>query len=473
MNAPAPTRTPPLAPSLRRRLIVRLLGLAAMLAILLSVAVRYSAERASQETLDKVLGVATASIADDLRSVEGGAEVNLPPETFSMLAAMGEERVFYRILVGGETLTGYEDLPLPGEDPTAVAPVLYSRPYRGAELRLAAVSRSLVIDGASTSALVVLGQTRDGQRLIAGQLANRAAALGLMVFLLAIPASLLAASSLLRPLDRLAEAMTRRGPRDLRPVRHPVPAELSPLIGALNSFIARLKATLAQTETFIAEAAHHIRTPLATLRSEVELALRLAKDEPMRQRLRRLLRTVDEGARSASQLLDHATVLYRTEQQVFGEVDLGQIALGIVDRYRATADLRDIRLHLAKPAGALPVTGDAVLLEAALRNLIDNAVKYSPMGSDIRISLEITGEGHVAFRCRDQGRGLAGSDALSLQARFQRGRNVDDVVGSGLGLTIVTEVADAMNGRFDLQDQEGGGTCATLLLPLATPTGSA
>jgi two-component system sensor histidine kinase TctE len=454
------------APSLRRRLVVRLLGLAAVLAIILFIAVRFSAETASEATLDAVLGVATASIADDLRSGEDGAQVTLPAETFSMLAAMGEERIFYRILIGGTTMTGYDDLPLPRDTPTAVAPVFYSRSYREADLRLAAVSRNLIIDSRPATALVIVGQTREGQRVIAQQLANRAALLGLFVFLLAIPASLVAATSLLRPLDRLAEAMARRGPRDLRPVRHPVPEELAPLIGALNSFIARLKSTLAQTETFIAEAAHHIRTPLATLRSEVELALRLAKDEPMRQRLRRLLRTVDEGSRSAGQLLDHATVLYRAEQQVFADVDLGAIARGLVDRYRTTADLKDIRLTLDKPAGAVPVTGDAVLLEAALRNLIDNAIKYSAEEAEIHVSLAVS-EQTAIFRCEDEGRGLDGAVDSELRGRFQRGRNVEDVVGSGLGLTIVAEAVEAMGGSFSLTARPEGGTCATLTMPLA------
>ena len=454
------------APSLRRRLVIRLLAIAGILAVILFIAVRFSAETASEATLDAVLGVATASIADDLRSGESGARVSLPPETFSMLAAMGEERVFYRILIGETTLTGYADLPLPRDTPTAVAPVFYSRTYREADLRLAAVSRNLIIDSVPVRALIIVGQTREGQRVIAQHLANRAALLGLLVFLLAIPASLVAATSLLRPLDRLAEAMTRRGPRDLRPVRHPVPEELAPLIGALNSFIARLKSTLAQTETFIAEAAHHIRTPLATLRSEVELALRLAKDEPMRQRLRRLLRTVDEGSRSAGQLLDHATVLYRAEQQAFARVDLGQLARGLVDRYRTTADLKDIRLHLDKPAGPLVVSGDAVLLEAALRNLIDNAIKYSSEESDIHITLSATPD-TATFRCLDQGRGLDGAVADDLRIRFQRGSNVEDVVGSGLGLTIVAEAVEAMGGSFSLEARTSGGTAATLALPLA------
>lgn len=454
------------APSLRRRLVGQLLVLAAVAALALYVAVRTSSERASEATQDAILGAATLAMAEGLRPVEGGAEVDIDPGTFSMLAAMGEERLFYRVLIGGQTVTGYDDLPLPPVPPSALAPAFFSAEYRAATLRLAAVSRSLMIEGRAAPVLVVLGQTRDGQAAIAAALANRAATVGLLVFLGAVPLSLLAAGRVLRPIEALAEAVARRGPRDLRPVRHPAPQELAPLMEALNGLIARLKFTLDQTETFLAEAAHHIRTPLATLRSETDVALRLAGDAALRARLHGMIRAVDESARSAGQLLDHATVLYRADQQATDPVDLRALVLAQIDRFRPTADLRDIALALEDCAPTPFVTrGDAVLIEAALRNLLDNALKYSP--GDTRVTVRLDTDAAMArLAVMDRGPGLRGADPTALIARFQRGPGVGAVVGSGLGLTIVAEVASATGGRFDLTDREGGGTCATLWLPL-------
>jgi two-component system, OmpR family, sensor histidine kinase TctE len=452
--------------SLRRRLITQLLLLAAVLAVFLYFAVRLGAERASEATQDAILGAATTAIADQVRSVEGGAEVNLPHGTFSMLGAVGEARVFYRIDVGGQTITGYDDLPPPGRTPGTLAPEFYTVAFRGSDLRVAAAARNLMIDNRLTPVLVLVGQTRESQQAIATQLANRAAGLGLGVFLAAIPLSLLAASRLLRPINRLTEAVGRRGPRDLRPVRHPAPSELAPLIAALNSFIGRLRGALEQTETFIAEAAHHIRTPLATMRSEAELALRHASDEATRVRLRSMIRAVDESARSAGQLLEHATVLYRADQQDLADVDLGAIAAGLVERFRPAAELKEMRILLESAPDGLPVKGDPVLIEAALRNLIDNAIKYSPPESEVELAL--AREGHMArVACRDHGRGLGGAKPAALMARFRRGPNAGDVVGSGLGLTIVSEAVGAMGGRFEIGPAEGGGTCATLWLPLS------
>jgi len=481
--------------SLRRRLVVQLLGLAAVLAVLLFAAVRISTERASEATLDAILGAATIAMAEEIRSAEGGAVIDLSPATFSMLAAMGDERIFYRVDLGAATLTGYDDLPLPEAVPATLAPGFYTTPYRDAELRIAAVSRSLRIDNRPATLLVLVGQTRAGQSAIAQGLANRAAAVGLVVFLLAVPLSLLAADNLLRPIARLAAAVGRRGPHDLRPVRAATPAELVPLVVALNSFIARLRGTLAQTETFIAEAAHHIRTPLAVMRTEAEMALhhsgdeatrarlrRLIRavddsarsagqllhhsgDEATRARLRRLIRAVDDSARSAGQLLDHATVLYRADQQTLAEVELGALALALIGRFRPTAEMKDMRLTLVPAAVALWVHGDAVLIEAALRNLIDNAIKYSPAETEVTLTLAAQA-GQAVIRCRDHGRGVAGARLEALTSRFQRGPNVGDVAGSGLGLTIVSEAMAAMGGHFALDAAEGEGTCATLSLPL-------
>ena len=451
--------------SLRQRLVMPLLALSAVLSMLIYLSVRIGADRASEATLDAVLGAAALAMAEEMRAGEGGAVVDLSPVTFSMLAAMGEERIFYRVALNGQTLTGYDDLPAPATPPTALSPVYYTVPFRGSELRVAAVSRSLMVDNRASPLTVLLGQTREGQKAISTRLANRAAGLGLLVFLAAVPLSLLAAGSLLRPIATLAEAVGRRGPRDLRPIRHPAPAELAPFVTALNGFIGRLRGTLSQTETFIAEAAHHIRTPLSVMRNEAELALRQTAEEATRARLRSLIRAVDDSARSAGQLLDHATVLFRADQKALAVVDLAAMLAAMVARFTPMAEMKDMALRLTPADRTLPVAGDAVLVEAALRNIIDNAIKYSPQDSDIDLHARMA-NGFAVIEVCDRGRGLGGSAVQGLRVRFQRGSNVGDVAGSGLGLTIVDEAATAMGGHFALTEREGGGTCATLSLPL-------
>ncbi len=453
--------------SLRKRLVLQLLALAAALAVLLYVTVRTVAGDAAEETLDGVLGAATLAIADELRGGEDGVSIDLPHEAFSILGSISQDRIFYRIAVGEVTVTGYDDLPAPARKLGSglASPVFYTLPYRQTQVRVAAVERVVLADNAPVAVTVMVAQTRTGQDTIAARVANRAAGLGLGVFALAAILSMITAGSVLRPIDRLAEAVGRRGPRDLRSVDHPSPAELVPLITALNGFIARLRAALTRTETFITEAAHHIRTPLATVRAKAEIALRRAETEEARDTLRAVIRSVEESARSASQLLDHATVVYRSDRLAREPVDLGKLVAGVAQSFAPTAELKDLAIRTQGLEAAVTVTGDRLLLESALRNLMDNAVKYSPPDEEILISLEVV-DGLARVAVSDRGRGLSGVNQAELTRRFARGGNVRDIVGSGLGLTIVDEVTAAHGGRLDLSEHAEGGTCAALFLPL-------
>ncbi|MDP1669133.1 sensor histidine kinase [Phaeovulum sp.] len=454
--------------SLRARLVLQLLVLAAVLAVLLFVAVRTVAGAAAEETLDGVLGAATLAIADELRGGEDGVTVDLPHEAFSILGSISEDRIFYRIAVEDTTITGYADLPMPeaARGPGApAAPTFYTTPFRNTEVRVAMVQRVVLAGRLATPVTVLVAQTRSGQAAIAARVANRAASIGLGVFALAAALSIITAGSVLRPINRLAEAVARRGPRDLRAVDHPTPAELRPLLESLNGLIARLRAALTRTETFIAEAAHHIRTPLATVRARAETALRKAETEEARETLRTVIRAVEESARSASQLLDHATVVYRSDRPARETVDLARLIEGLAQNFGPVAGLKDVQIATLGTESAVEVRGDRLLIEAALRNLLDNAVKYSPADTDIALRLSRSAEA-ACIEVADRGRGLSGSAKAELTRRFARGANVGDVVGSGLGLTIVEEVAAAHGGRFELTEREGGGTCARFWLPL-------
>jgi two-component system sensor histidine kinase TctE len=450
--------------SIRRRLLLSMLALAAVLSGLLYLTVRGVAARAVEATQDAVLGSAGIAIAEELRGTEDGVEIDIPYTAFSMLGAVGQDRVFYRVLIGDVTLTGYADLPLPAAPPSGLTPLFYSTNFQDETVRIAAVERAVLSDGRPVSATVLVAQTRTAAEAIAGQLANRAALLGLGVFALAALLAVVTARSVLAPVDELAEAVRRRGPQDLRPVARAVPVELAPFVTALNGFMGRLSAALSRTETFIAEAAHHIRTPLAVVRAEAEIALRQAPDDATRARMRSVIRAVDDSARSATQLLDHATVVYRTDQRTDEDLDLGELARSVTQALAPAADLKEIALDLEVGEGSLVVRGDRLLIESALRNLLDNAVKYSGPETEVRLTVAAVAGG-VRVRVEDRGRGLGGSQPAALTARFRRGTNVDDIIGSGLGLTIVKEVARAQRGAFRLTDREGGGTCADLFLP--------
>lgn len=451
--------------SLRRRLIWQFVALFTLLMVTLFFAVRFTADRASRASLDAVLGAAVISIGDGIRVVDDGFELELPYATFSMIGAMGDERVFYSLTADQRLITGYPDFPRPPEETETLDPIFWNAEYRGNNLRLAAISRSVLIENHIEKITVTLGQTRYGQAAIARETARSAVWIGVAMLLLAVPLALWAARAVIRPVDRLAGAVSRRGPHDLRPVRHPTPTELLPLVGALNGFIARLKASLKLAETFIFEAAHRIRTPLSLVRTEAEMALAETSDEATRQRLRRMVRAIGESSRSANQILDHAMVLYRRDQFTTAPVDLSALAGSVLRSISPLAEMREIEIESVGLDQPSQVEGDERMIEVALRNILDNALKYSQ--SEGRIELYLSCQNKMAeLTVLDEGRGLAVGDK-KLTERFRRGSNVGDIVGSGLGLTIVQEVAVVHGGQFELSSRSERGTCAKFSLPLS------
>lgn len=449
--------------SIGRRLTLLLAGVAALLSLLSWGMVSELARQAAARTQDNVLAASATTIAETLRSEQGEVRLELPYSAFSMLGAISEDRVFYRVSAGGTLLTGYGDLPEPDAPPRPGQVAFDTGSYGGEEVRIATVSRPVLAGARSVPVTVTVAQTRSGIGTISTELSRLAAVLSVAFFLVAVALSAVAARASLRPLNEIATAVSRRGPSDLRPLRRDAPEELAPLMLSLNRLMERLGQSIRRSEDFIAEAAHRVRTPLATVRAQAEIALRSVQTEEERQRLRRIIRAVDESSRSAGQLLDHATVAYRAEDLAHEPVDLAELAARCAAALEPTATMKDIRLRLdTVPA---PVRGDAVLLENALRNVLDNAIKYS--GEDTVVTLSVReADGKARIRVTDEGPGLGEGPAQALTERFRRGSNTEGIVGSGLGLTIAQDVLSAHGGQLDLGPGEGGkGTCVSLVLP--------
>jgi two-component system sensor histidine kinase TctE len=329
---------------------------------------------------------------------------------------------------------------------------------------MVAITRTLSAGDQAQRVLVMVGQTRLGLAAISSKITTTATAIGVGFFIVATGLSVLAAQNALSPLDKLASAVSRRGPSDLRRLSQNTPSELTPLVDGLNSFISRLRGALTRSEDLIAEAAHRVRTPLATVRTQAEVIHRQMERPENRKALRDMIRAVDESSRSAGQLLDHAMVNFRTDQLETQRIDPSELLRDVIDRLSPTAELKDISITLALPDRPLSIDGDAILLQNAVRNILDNAIKYSPPETEITVAL--SGENPCVLSFTDQGRGFGSADTERLTKRFSRGSNVDDVVGSGLGLTIADDVASAHGGQLEISSNtKGPGACVKLVLP--------
>lgn len=435
-----------------------LIGGAALLAILFFVILRTYAQQIAQQSQDRILEASVSSILDAATIRAGKVDIDLPYAAFAMLETSADDRVFYAIHQGPELLTGYKGL---RSENGAEARVFSTIGYLGFEVRRVTIAKVYPANPEPILLTASVAQTRDSLAATSRTISVNAALLGGAFFALAVGMALWASSATIRPLNALAGSVARRGPADLRPVVRDVPSELAPLVAALNSLMARLNQSLTQSETFIAEAAHRVRTPLATVRSHAESTLlRVDKDEN-RQALRTMIRAIDESSRAAGQLLDHAMVTFRSDHLERQDIDLCAICKDTVERLRPLAEMKDLTLILDLD-GPASVKGDAILIQNAIRNLLDNALKYSPRDKSVRLTVQTNPRPAIAVI--DEGPGFPQQDIEGLSARFKRGENAKDTVGSGLGLTIVQDVAIAHGGKLCLSNIDGGGACAELLL---------
>ena len=322
--------------SIGRRMTVLLALVAALLSLLSWSMVTSFAHQAAERTQDNILAASATIIAETIRSEGGEVRLELPYSAFAMLGAASEDRVFYQVAASGTLLTGYDDLAPITVTPPPGSVRFETTDYRDVSLRMVRMTRTILAGDEAVPVTVTLAQTRNGIGTIAGELSRTAALLSVAFFVLAVVLSSFGAQASLRPLNELAQAVARRGPTDLRPLRRAAPSELTPLMGSLNRLMERLAGSLRRSEEFIAEAAHRVRTPLATVRAQAEVALHAVEAPEDKARLRQMIRAVDESSRSAGQLLDHATVAYRAEDLARDQIDLADLATTVVDALQAT-----------------------------------------------------------------------------------------------------------------------------------------
>lgn len=439
--------------------MLQLVGSAAILAAILFLLFQSFARELAVQSQDTTLLASASAILESVSVQQGEVVADIPYAALAMLGNVSDDRVFYQISQGTQVLTGYDDLP-----PNAAALTSWTADYRGAPIRLVQVSRSLPINGSLAIIAVTVAQTQDGLALTLSEISATAIQIGAIFFAVATVLAIWTARSSVRPLNTVADAVSRRGPTDLRPVTTPVPAEMAPLTRALNDFIARLDRSLSQSEDFITEAAHRVRTPLATVRAQAEVTLRRVDREENRASLKQMIRAVDESSRAAGQLLDHAMVTFRTDTLAQSQINLGAVLDEIVERQSPLANLKDIQITQTTDPDCI-VQGDPILIQNAVTNIIDNAIKYSPHETCVAVKLARNAT-RITLTVIDQGPGFEADNINTLTDRFARGTNVGQTVGSGLGLTIASEVVKAHKGTLTLtQRTDGDGACVTISLP--------
>lgn len=275
----------------------------------------------------------------------------------------------------------------------------------------------------------------------------------------------------LRPLADLGGQLAQRQPGTLAPLPvEPLPAEAQPLVAALNGLLARLQAAFEQQRALTADAAHALRTPLAAVTLQAQLARR-APQGPQRDAA---LEKLESGVKRASQLVAQLLALARLDPDAAREpaaaLDLARLGREVADDLAALAERAQIAVRLKLPAEA-PARGHEAALRMALTNLLDNAVRYTPAGGEVELAVQ-QDAGDWRLAVSDTGPGLPADERGRVFDRFYRGRD-SRAPGSGLGLAIVREVARLHGGETFIGDGPGGrGLTVGFRLP-AAPGGRA
>jgi two-component system, OmpR family, sensor histidine kinase QseC len=327
-------------------------------------------------------------------------------------------------------------------------------------------------DGKSWRVFAAPGRGRDVQIYVAERLDSRHEILRavLHAFLppltIALPLLLIGlwwnVRSGLQPLQRLRQVLLKRDTQTLDPVSLPeTPQEVQPLLDALNDLLQRLAQRMETERRFTADAAHELRTPIAAIRAQAQVALSSATNDTVRQQaLQDTLIGCDRASRVVEQLLTLARV--EGPQDVASEpFRLDQLAQNILADFTPEALRRDQTLELLA-SEPLQVNGQSTLWHILLRNLIDNALRYSPTGATVRIQAQRLESGQMEVTVQDSGPGLSPDDLARLGERFFRVLGTS-AMGSGLGWSIVRHIAALQ--QIDVQvgkSSELGGLQVTL-----------
>jgi two-component system OmpR family sensor kinase/two-component system sensor histidine kinase QseC len=264
----------------------------------------------------------------------------------------------------------------------------------------------------------------------------------------------------LSPLRRVAAEVQRRDVHSLAPIGSiPLPQEIAPLIDALNMLLVRLQAAFATQRAFVADAAHELRSPLTAVRLQLQLLDR-APDESARLEARTALgAAVERAIHLVEQLLTLARNEPRTSSGALSPVALEEVVADAIGDTHALAVARAIDLSLDAQSTVL-IQGDREALRAMVRNLIDNAVRYTPVGGQVRVVCRSTAEAAV-LEVIDTGPGIAAADRERAFDRFYRRASAAEE-GSGLGLAIVKAIADRHGAHVTLEDAAAGGLHVTV-----------
>ncbi len=259
----------------------------------------------------------------------------------------------------------------------------------------------------------------------------------------------------LNSLRRVANEVSHREPSYLEPVDlKAVPEEISPLVDELNKLFLRLQQAIEREKRFSADAAHELRTPLAALRTQVQVALMTAEEEERKAALEKVIKSVDRSTHVVQQLLTLSRLNPEATIESPKEISLPSLATEIIADLVPSALEKAIEIELIAPEQNIKIAGDQTAIDILIRNLVDNAIRYIPEGSKIGVYILRT-YNKAIVRVSDNGPGIPAALRARVFERFFRVLG-NKSPGSGLGLAIVQQIAGLHGAKVKLGTPPSG-----------------
>ena len=412
---------------------------------------------------DRSLEYNVGALAQLITINKNHAQFVLPLPARELLRADDADTVYYQVLGSqGEYLSGERELPLPPEDERLPPGEVRMRDvdFKGVDLKVAYMWVKLDLPQGKP-ALVQVAETMDKRSVLATEIVKGVMLPQFVILPLAVLLVWLALVQAIKPLNSLEERIRARSPDDLSPLDvEAVPLEVVPLVSSVNDLLMRLKDSIATQKRFLADAAHQLKTPLAGLRMQADLAQRQgASAEDLKQSLRQIGRSSIRATHTVNQLLALARAESSGAVLSHQPCDLARLTMDVVRDCvpRAMEKYIDLGFEGVQPGtDGVSLPGNPTLLKEMVRNLVDNAINYTPSSAEkpgvitARVLLDPFSKALV-LQVEDSGPGIPLAERELVFQPFYRALG-NEADGSGLGLPIVLEIARQHHATISVED---------------------
>ncbi len=423
----------------------------------MSIAVTYLvAKSIANAPYDRALESSAIVLSQQLREVNGRVTLQLPISAREILRADETDNIYYQVLgAKGEFVSGDRDLPLPPEEDTGAGGLVQLRDDRihGADIRVAYTYVQRPGTDGGKPALVQVAETLDKRAQLANEIIKGVILPQFVILPLAVILVWFGLTRGLAPLNAIQERIRARNPGDTSPIDEgAAPQELTPLVASFNDLLGRLEQSVQTQKRFIADAAHQMKTPLAGLRMQAELAQREQSPDELRRTLAHIADSSDRTAHLVKQLLSLARMENMGATDGMVPLDICALSRQVVADWLPKAWAKQIDLGFEEPGPPVMTSGNATMLAEMLNNLLDNAIRYTPDGGHITVRITTAPfEPFIFIDVDDTGPGIPVAERERVMQRFYRilGTQAE---GSGLGLAIVREIVQQHGGDIEVLD---------------------